>query len=89
MSILEALEPPTPLLNFLTISSSEVKFQGMKISVLVQIFLLPFFILTFGCTPKDATKPVLSKKEVNLAIWGDYLSPEVQKGFHPRNRHPN
>lgn len=46
------------------------------IKTIFQAISLSAFL--FSCTPKT---PSAKAPEVNLAIWGNYLSPEVQKSF--------
>ncbi len=56
------------------------------VRILFAICLISAFSLT-GCTGKkeapntDATKTEKKRREVNLAIWAAYLSPEIQEEF--------
>lgn len=44
------------------------------------LFSFLFLALT-ACTKKSTTQDKAASQEVNLAIWGNYMAPEIQKKF--------
>jgi spermidine/putrescine transport system substrate-binding protein len=48
----------------------------MSRKLLIFIYVISNILLLLGCTPKNQVSKI-----VNLAIWNNYLSPELQKKF--------